>query len=70
LASGADINGTNRSGFTPIHHAAENGAKQAAVALIAAGADPTIANRQGTIPLTTATEKGNSDIAALLSGNQ
>ncbi|MES2306863.1 MAG: ankyrin repeat domain-containing protein [Gemmatimonadota bacterium] len=36
---GADINLANVTGFTPLHHAAENGSLAAARALVALGAD-------------------------------
>ena len=47
LDAGADINLTNRSGFTPLHHAAEAGSKEAATLLIAKGANFALRNKDG-----------------------
>jgi pimeloyl-ACP methyl ester carboxylesterase len=66
LANGADINATNITGFTPIHHAAENDKEKSVIVLINAGADPSIANRRGKTPMATAKEKGHKDIVRLL----
>jgi len=63
---GADINGTNLTGFTPIHHAAENNSKRSVSILLEAGADADVANRRGRTPLDTAREKSHEDIVRLL----
>src|SRR5207247_1572578 len=39
LDAGADINWANLTGFTPLHHAAEAGSKEAATLLIGRGAN-------------------------------
>ena len=66
LQSGAKINATNRTGFTPIHHAAEKGAAEAARVLLKAGADASIANNRGKTPLDTAKRLGHTNVVALL----
>ena len=42
LDAGAMINLANRSGFTPLHHAAEAGSEEATALLIAKGANLTL----------------------------
>lgn len=66
LANGADINGTNLTGFTPLHHAAENNSDNSASVLLEAGADAEIPNRRGQKPLDTARAKGHEDLVRLL----
>ncbi len=66
LENGANINGTNITGFTPIHHAAENNSKRSASVLLEAGADADAPNRRGKTPLDTARGKGYEDIVRLL----
>lgn len=64
LRRGASIDMTNRTGFTPLHHAAEAGSLQAAEALLAAGADATRVNAAGQSAADVARERGHADIAA------
>jgi len=66
LAAGANIDGTNLSGFTPIHHATENNEPESAAVLLKAGADTSIRNKKGKSPLDTATEGGFDSIVAML----
>ena len=66
LASGASINATNLTGFTPAHHAAEAGSADAMKFLIEAGADVTIPNTAGAFPIDTAREHGHVAVIALL----
>ena len=51
LDAGADIHGTNRSGFAPIHHAAEANAADAAALLIERGANLQQMTSQGLTPI-------------------
>ncbi|MGH7702149.1 MAG: ankyrin repeat domain-containing protein, partial [Gemmatimonadales bacterium] len=50
VAHGARVNAWNRTGFTALHHAAENGSLEAALALLQAGADPAAPNKVGQTP--------------------
>jgi hypothetical protein len=59
LARGASINLPNRTGFTPLHHAAEAGAFDALSALLAAGADASIPSTRGVLPIETARQRGD-----------
>lgn len=63
LAHGAQINLANRTGFTPLHHAAENGCLGAAQALLAASADREAKNRDGETPAEVARRLGNRQVA-------
>jgi hypothetical protein len=63
MRRGATVNLANRTGFTPLHHAAEAGALDAIAALLAGGADATIASTQGALPIDTARRRG--DLAAV-----
>jgi ankyrin repeat protein len=65
-SGGAQVNLANRTGFTPLHHAAENGSLSAARALLAAGADPDAANGQGQLPGDVARDRSHPDVAALI----
>lgn len=66
LRAGAALEAENITGFTALHHAAENGSLEAAQRLLEAGTDPQHANKRGWLPADTATERGYPDIAALL----
>ena len=66
LDMGADIDGVNLTGFTPIHHAAENGSMDAARLLIEAGADIDLASYDGETPLQRAKKEGHQEIVLLL----
>lgn len=54
LDQGVAIDAVNRTGFTALHHAVENGSREAFDVLLAAGADASVANRHGATPLQTA----------------
>jgi len=66
LQNGAQIDAKNRTGFTPIHHAAESGSAGAARVLLRAGADASIVNNRGESPLETATRLGHAKVVKLL----
>ncbi len=66
VAHGAHINLANWTGFTPLHHAAENGSIAAARVLLALGADRTLLNETGQRPVDVARERGHLDIVVLL----
>lgn len=66
LELGAPIDARNRTGFTALHHAAEEGSTAAAEFLIAAGADRTLVNQQGLTPLDVARENYSTAVARLL----
>ncbi len=59
LSRGANINATNRTGFTALHHAAEAGATEALRFLLEQGADWTIPSSEGVYPVDTARQHGN-----------
>lgn len=66
LKRGAEINAVNNTGFAPLHHAAENGSIEAAIALMAAGADRYQKTNEGATPLDVASFKGHGLMVALL----
>ena len=66
LAHGAAIEGTNITGFTALHHAAEFGSLEAARVLLAAGADPAHRSTDGQKPAERAREEGHVDVALLI----
>ena len=66
LEAGAMINLANHSGFTPLHHAGEAGAKDAAALLIAKGADLTLKNRRGQTPIETAMACGHPEVTEVM----
>jgi ankyrin repeat protein len=66
VAHGATVNIFNRTGFTPLHHAAENGSLDAVRALLALGADRTWTNFARQRPVDVARERGHPEVAALL----
>lgn len=68
LAHGADLEGTNLTGFTALHHAAEAGSLEAAQALLDAGADVNHMNVNGDRPVETARAQEHMDVAMLLQG--
>lgn len=70
LKHGADIDATNLSGFTPLHHAVENKAIEATHYLIDQGADKGIASKSGRTPLQTAQGMRQQALISLLLGTE
>ena len=68
LDAGAMINLANRSGFTPLHHAAEAGSEEAAALLIAKGANLTLRNLHNQTPMETAMASHHPAVAEVLRG--
>jgi ankyrin repeat protein len=66
LDAGADINLANLTGFTPLHHAAEAGSKEAAALLIARGANVSLRNRHEQTPEQTASASNHPEVAEML----
>lgn len=66
LAKGANLDATNRSGFTPLHHAVESNAIEAVQLLLRSGADQSIPNKRGILPIETARQIGNKALVKLL----
>jgi ankyrin repeat protein len=66
LAGGADVNATQRHGYTPIHGAAQNGAVATVERLLAAGADSRAANDDGKTAADLAAAAGHAELAARL----
>jgi len=62
----ANINLANRSGFTPLHHAAEAGSAEAATLLIAKGANLTARNARQQTAEQIATVTHHADISKIL----
>ena len=75
LASGADVNATEKKGNTPLHRAAENGDRDFAELLLANGADVNATNNYSDTPLGLAAYRGDvaygghKDVAELLLGH-
>lgn len=66
LRAGAELEAENITGFSALHHAAENGSLEAAQALLDAGADPNHPNKQGWLPAETAADRGHPEVARLI----
>lgn len=66
IERGADIDGVNLTGFTPIHHAAEAGSPEVASVLIEAGADVNLPSFAGETPLQRARREGHQEVVRLL----
>jgi uncharacterized protein len=66
LAAGADVNVTQRGGYTPLHGAAQNGADVTIDRLLAAGADRTARTDDGRTPADLAEAAGHPELAARL----
>lgn len=66
LAAGADLNSPGEHGYTPLHNAVEQGAKEAVEWLIAKGANRFAINDWGMSASDLAAALGESVIAALL----
>lgn len=63
---GANVNGKDTDGFTPLHFATRNNSKEILVYLLNNAADPTQISNKGNTPLHLAALKGYLDIAEIL----
>ena len=63
LAAGADVDATQRHGFTPLHAAAQHGDDELVELFLSAGADPAATTDRGQTPADTAEASGHVDIA-------
>jgi ankyrin repeat protein len=66
IAAGADVNATQRHGWTPIHAAAQHGDIELVELLLSAGADPSPANDDGATPADIAEAERHVDVARRL----
>jgi uncharacterized protein len=66
LAAGADVNATQRHGYTPIHAAAQNGDTELVELFLSAGANAGTPRDSGETPADTAEAAGHVDIARRL----
>lgn len=66
IALKAPVNGTNLTGFTALHHAAEHGSTESARALLEAGADPDVMTQSSMTASQIARMKGNDATAVLI----
>jgi uncharacterized protein len=66
LAAGADVNATQRGGYTPLHEAAQHGDDEMVELFLSAGADPTIAVEGGGTAADLAEAAGHADVARRL----
>lgn len=63
IASGADVNATQRHEFTPLHAAAQHGDAELVELFLSAGADPVARTEGGQTPADTAAAAGHMDVA-------
>jgi ankyrin repeat protein len=66
IASGADVNATQRHDFTPLHAAAQHGDDELVELFLSAGADPSARTEAGDTPADTAEAAGHPDVARRL----
>jgi ankyrin repeat protein len=66
IAAGADVNATQRLGFTPLHAAAQHGDVEMVELFLSAGADPSAATDDGATPADLADGAGHVDVARRL----
>ena len=66
IAAGADVNATQRHGYTPLHAAAVCGDAELVELFLSAGADPSALRENGETPADTAAAAGHMDLAARL----
>lgn len=66
LRAGADVNGANKDGNTPLHFALRYGNQESACFLIKKGADYNQANNEGVTPVQIAVEKGFDTVLELM----
>ena len=65
IASGADLEGTDKYGNTPLHYAAHHGRKETGKLLITKGADVNVKRDDGNTPLDNATKYKHTEIIDL-----
>jgi ankyrin repeat protein len=70
LDKGANVNGTNQDGYSPLMAAAEAGAGEVVEILIARGANPAARDSKGATALMLARKHGRGDVVQLLEGMQ
>lgn len=66
IAAGADVNATQRHGYTSLHAAAQHGDAELVELLLSAGADPSATRDDGETPAETAEAAGHVDVARRL----
>jgi ankyrin repeat protein len=66
IAAGADVNATQRDGYTPLHAAAQHGDAELVELLLSSGADPSATKDDGETPADTAEAAGHLDVARRL----
>jgi ankyrin repeat protein len=66
VAHGANVNAANLTGFTPLHHAAENGQAEAAKVLLELGADRRVQNGVGETAADVARRTSHPEVVAVL----
>jgi ankyrin repeat protein len=64
VAAGADVNATQRHGYTPLHAAGQNGDEELTELLLGAGADPSARTDDGQTPGDLASAAGHPAVAA------
>ena len=62
IASGADLEGTDKYGNTPLHYAAHHGSKEIVILLITNSADVNAKDKGGETPLNMAANKETADL--------
>ncbi|MGA9760895.1 MAG: ankyrin repeat domain-containing protein [Gaiellaceae bacterium] len=72
IADGADVNDSDKDGFTPLHFAAQNRSPEIASVLISAGANVNASDTHGNSPLWVAifSYEGDGSIVQLLLDNK
>ena len=66
LDRGAEVNGKDNSGWTPLHYAAWDGHADVAALLLDRGAEVNVKTIDGWTPLHYAADYGHADVVALL----
>ena len=66
IAAGADVNATQRLGYTPLHAAAQHGDVEMVELFLSAGADPSAATDEGATAADLADGAGHVDVARRL----
>lgn len=66
LGQGAEINATDRSGYTPLHCAAKAGYLNVVKLLVESGASPKSETAHGCVPIWFAAYEGNNDVLKYL----